>query len=113
MTPSSADQSILDRILDTAKSALVAALREFALSRHRLTLDRFFDVRAAGVMVGELAKMVFDRILEQLSDCGADPFVKCLAALDEDRVIGHLLRQCVLEGVLDVAEGGLLINELT
>ena len=35
-----------------------------------------------------------------------------LAALDQHRVVGDLLRQRVLEGVLDIARGRLLVDEL-
>ena len=69
-----------------------------------------FELRR--VVISQLAKMVVERILEQRSYSCSDPFVEGLAPLNQDRVIGDFQRKRVLEGVLDIANRGLLVDEL-
>ena len=74
--------------------------------------DRLGGVGAPTVMVCQLTQVVLQLAAEQRLDCLRSAFVQLLAPFAQYRVVGHLLRQRVLEDVFDIANGGLLVNEL-
>ena len=60
----------------------------------------------------EFGQMVVERGCVERLECPADALVQLLAPLDQDRVVGHFLRQRVLENVFGVAHRRLLVDEL-
>src|SRR5271154_5872002 len=63
-------------------------------------------------MMREFGQMFLDRTCVEGLERRSSALVQLLAPLDQNRVVGHFLRQRVLEDVLGVADGRLLVNEL-
>ena len=63
-------------------------------------------------MMREFGQMIVDLIERRRFERETDPLVQDLAPLDQQRVVGDFLRQRVLEGVLDIADRRLLVDEL-
>ena len=63
-------------------------------------------------MMRELGQMLFELAVVKRFERCADPLVHLLAPLDQYRVVGDFLGQRVLEGVFDVADRRLLVDEL-
>src|ERR1700730_1893729 len=82
----------------------------FASTLH--IFDRFGEISAAAVMMGQLVDMLFEPICEQLLDSSTRALVQNPSALGEYRVVRDLLGQRVLEGEFDVTHGRLLVDEL-
>ena len=81
------------------------------LRRQRQVLDRALHVAAAAVMMRELGHVIVEMVVPQRIDRGRDALVQYLAPLSEYRVVGNIVRQCVLEGVLEVAAAKLFENK--
>jgi len=64
-------------------------------------------------MVGEFGQMVFERTCVERFERRANTFVQLLAPLQQYRVVRDLLSQCMLENVFGVAQGRLLVDELS
>src|SRR5229473_1206801 len=75
-------------------------------------LDRLDEVIAADVMMGQLVQMVLQLPSENRLEGLSGALVQELAALDQYRVVGDLLRQRMLEDVFDIAGGRLFVDEL-
>src|SRR5216683_5442853 len=82
------------------------------LARPPQVFDRLADVIAEAVMTRQLAQVIVQLPGEHRLQRNSGALVQELAALDQQRVIGDLLRQRVLEDVFDIARGRLLVYEL-
>jgi hypothetical protein len=62
--------------------------------------------------MGQLVQMIVQLPVEHRLQCYSGALVQELAALDQQRIVGNLLRQRVLENVFNVARSRLLVDEL-
>src|SRR3984893_18322835 len=69
-------------------------------------------VGGAAVMVGQLGEVIVDPLLEQRLDRLTRALMQEPAALHQHRVVRHLLRERVLEGIFRLPQCGLLVDEL-
>src|SRR6516162_10279854 len=65
-----------------------------------------------GVMMREFGQMVVERVGINIFERPANSLVQLLAAIYQDRIVGNLLGQGVLEDILSISRYGLLINKL-
>src|SRR5713226_9506227 len=63
-------------------------------------------------MMRQLDEMIVQLLCEHRLKRYSGSLVQELAALEQQRVVGDLLRQRMLEDVLDIAGGRLLVDEL-
>jgi hypothetical protein len=75
-------------------------------------MHRLGEVGAALIMMSQLVQTIVQLRGEDRLQGESRPLVQELAALYQDQVVGDLLRQCVLENVLDIAGGRLLVDKL-
>src|SRR5216684_3449946 len=69
-------------------------------------------VGGAAVMVGQLGQVIVDPILEQRLDSLTRALMQESAALHQHRVVRHLLRERMLEGVFRFPQCGSFVDEL-
>src|ERR1700720_2393315 len=74
--------------------------------------DRLADVIAAAVMMRQLTQMIVQLLGEHRLQCVSGALVQEFAASNQQRVVGDLLRERMLENVLSIGEDRLLVDEL-
>src|ERR1700682_1078235 len=82
------------------------------LSSPLIVVQRLPGCAAAPLVMRQSRDVIVDLVSEPRLHCLCNMLVEEFASLEQYRVIGDLLRECVLENVLCVSHGGLLIDEL-
>src|SRR5262249_48276433 len=83
-----------------------------ALSRTLGELDRFLRIPAVAVVVGKLAQVLLEAAVEDRCDRFSHVLVERQTPFVQERVVGALLREGVLEGALRLRIERLLVDEL-
>lgn len=82
------------------------------LSGQGEVLHRLDGIATVAVMMRKRGVVIFEARLIERFQRERRAFMQKLAALLQHGVVGHLLRECVLENVFDLGEGRLLVEEL-
>ena len=73
--------------------------------------DRLAQIAAAIVVMRQVSHVIVKPISEQCLERFARPLMQRFSPLDQDRAVGDLPGERVLESVLNTARCGLLVNE--
>jgi hypothetical protein len=103
-------EQIYRRNETTGRLSICRALHRL-LARQPQIFDRLGNVIAAAVVMGQVAQMIVQLPGEHRLQGLTSVLVRELAPLDQQRVVGDLLRKSMLEDVFDFGQGRLLIDE--
>src|SRR5208282_4960918 len=89
------------------------AARLALLDGKQTIFDRFSRIAAAGEVVGQRGEMIVQIFAIDQLQAGADSFMQQPPALNEHRVVSHVMGKRMLKRILDISDRRLLIDELT